>query len=62
MTECDYIISSPSTFCISAGFVGKNKKIIHSKDWIEKRVSVNDKFWTDLKSGGNDDYSTWRIL
>jgi hypothetical protein len=62
MTECDYIISSPSTFCISAGFVGKEKKIIHSKKWIEQRVEADDKFWMDLQSGGNENYTAWRIL
>tara|TARA_R100000234_G_C4996017_1_gene177974 strand:+ start:440 stop:1162 length:723 start_codon:yes stop_codon:yes gene_type:complete len=62
MSECDYIISSPSTFCISAGFVGKEKRIIHSKKWIEKRAEVNDKFWVDLKAGGNKNYSAWRII
>lgn len=62
MSECDYIISSPSTFCISAGFVGKNKKIIHSKKWIESRVKEDDKFWVDLQAGGNEDYSVWRAL
>ena len=48
MSECDYIISSPSTFCISAGFIGKNKKIIHSKQWIDSRINKEDKFWCDL--------------
>lgn len=62
MTECDYIISSPSTYCICAGFIGRYKKIIHSQKWIDNRVSVNDKFWVDLKNGGNKDYSIWRLV
>lgn len=62
MSECDYIISSPSTFCICAGFIGKQKKIIHSKDWVENRANKNDKFWVDLLNGGNYDYSIWRLL
>lgn len=62
MTECDYIISSPSTFCISAGFVGKKKKIIHSKKWVEQRVEADDKFWMGLQAGGNENYAAWRIL
>lgn len=62
MSECDYIISSPSTFCICAGFIGKKKKIIHSKNWVEDRANRNDKFWVDLLNGGNDDYSIWRLL
>lgn len=62
MSECDYIISSPSTFCICAGFIGKKKKIIHSKKWVEDQASQNDKFWVDLLNGGNEDYSAWRFV
>ena len=62
MTDCDYIISSPSTYNICAGFIGKHKKIIHSQEWIDNRVKVNDKFWVDLNNGGNDDYSIWRLV
>jgi hypothetical protein len=38
LSNCDYLISSSSTYVISAGFIGKNKKIIHSKEWIDKNV------------------------
>tara|TARA_R110000824_G_scaffold216193_2_gene402805 strand:+ start:7323 stop:8042 length:720 start_codon:yes stop_codon:yes gene_type:complete len=62
MSQCEYMISSPSTFNIAAGFVGVEKKIIHSKDWIDNRVERNDKFWIDLANGGNDDYSIWRLV
>jgi len=62
MSECDYIISSPSTYCICAGFIGKQKKIIHSLDWINNRIEADDKFWVDLYDGGNDDYSIWRLV
>ena len=62
MSECDYIISSPSTFCICAGFIGRQKQIIHSKDWVEYRVSKDDRFWVDLNNGGNEDYKLWRLI
>ena len=62
MTECDYIISSPSTFCICAGFIGKKKKIIHNKKWLDNRINANDKFWIDLYNGGNKDYNIWRMV
>lgn len=62
MSECDYIISSPSTYCICAGFIGKNKKIIHCNSWVSDRVSKEDKFWVDLNNGGNEDYSLWRLI
>ena len=62
MSECDYIISSPSTFCISAGFIGKNKKIIHSHEWVVSRAELNDTFWEGLLHGGNEDYSIWKLV
>jgi len=62
MCECDYIISSPSTYCICAGFIGKYKKIIHSKEWLENRTNVGDKFWVDLYNGGNNDYRIWKLV
>ena len=62
MTECDWIISSPSTYGVCAGFIGKNKKIIHSKEWLEYRIHAEDKFWCDLSNGGNKDYELWRIV
>tara|TARA_R100000008_G_scaffold1988_1_gene1640 strand:- start:2828 stop:3544 length:717 start_codon:yes stop_codon:yes gene_type:complete len=62
MCGSDYIISSPSTFCISAGFIGKQKKIVHSKEWILGRMEKQDKFWIDLYNGGNHDYKLWKII
>lgn len=62
MSECDWIISSPSTFCICAGFIGKKKNIIHSKEWVEYRIESEDKFWIDLYNGGNDNYKLWRTV
>ena len=62
MTECQYIISSPSTFCMAAGFVGREKKIIHSKNWVYNRADKDDIFWADLVNGGNKDYSIWKVL
>ena len=62
MSQCDIIISSPSTYCISAGFIGKEKKIIHSKEWLDYRVEEDDKFWVDLYNGGNEDYKLWKMV
>ena len=62
MSECDYIISSPSTYSICAGFIGKQKKIIHSQEWVKERVDEGDKFWVDLYEGGNDDYKIWKLI
>jgi|TARA_R110002020_G_scaffold72542_6_gene186651 hypothetical protein len=62
MSECDWIISSPSTFCITSGFIGKSKKIIHSKKWIKNRIDKEDVFWKDLYNGGNQNYSLWEVI
>ena len=63
MTECDIIVSSPSTFSIWAGILGKKrKKIIHSDKWINTRIENNDKFWIDLNNTDNEIYKLWRKI
>lgn len=66
MCQADYIISAPSTFSITAGAVGKKKKIVHSKDWINWRVAENDQFWCDLTSSlpekVDHEYKLWRMV
>lgn len=40
LSECDILINNSSTFCLTAGFLGKKeKKIIHSKKWIDKNIN-----------------------
>jgi hypothetical protein len=63
LSYCDYIISSPSTFAISAGFCGKeNKKIIHSKEWVDYQCDKSDKFWVGFNSGGNNNYKKYKLI
>lgn len=62
MSECDVLISSPSTFAIFAGCLGKNKKIIHSKSWLDYAVKQNDTFWVKLSTTSNEYYSLWKIF
>jgi hypothetical protein len=38
LSECDYLIASSSTYAICAGLLGKEKKIIHSLEWIKKSI------------------------
>lgn len=59
LSMCDIIISSPSTFAIWAGCVGKAKKIIHSKQWLAYAAGRDDTFWKKLVAGGNQFYSLW---
>ena len=68
MAYSDGIISSPSTFCMVAGFTGKEgKKIIHSKDWVDKYRAKSDYFrdvfWKELlEKKGNDNYKLYKTL
>lgn len=62
MSECDIIISSPSTFSIWAGILGKRKKIIHSEKWINNRLINNDKFWIDIDKSNNKIYKLWEKI
>ncbi len=63
LSYCDYIISSPSTFAIAAGFCGKpNKKIIHSKEWVDYQCDKGDRFWIGFNNGGNSNYSKYQII
>ena len=40
LAACDILIASSSTFVVCAGFLGKsNKRIVHSKEWIDKNIS-----------------------
>lgn len=55
LSECDILINSSSTFCITAGFIGKkNKYIIHSKDWIDKNIKHIP--WNNNITGYIEDY------
>jgi hypothetical protein len=61
ISNCDYVISTPSTFAICASFMGKkNKKIVHSTKWLE--YSKDDIFWDKLLNGGNEDYKLWKKI
>ena len=68
LSQCDYIISTPSTFCTTAAMCGrKNKKIIHSKDFIInyklKTDYFRDIFWKTLyETGGNEDYKLYKLI
>jgi len=44
LAQCDYLIASSSTYAICAGFLGKNKKIIHSLEWV-MRNTPGPSYW-----------------
>jgi hypothetical protein len=66
LSNSEYIISSPSTFCICAAFCGKkDKKIIQSEKWMKYKLEsdyIRDIFWKELNNGGNDDYKLWVLI
>lgn len=63
LNQCDILISSPSTFAIFAALIGKKKKIIHSKDWINYATLNNDIFWMKLVNNPvNDFYYLWKLF
>lgn len=46
LNNCDILINSSSTFCVTAGYINKkNPKIIHSKKWIKR--NINHVKWND---------------
>ncbi len=62
MSQCDILVSSPSTFAIFAGILGKNKKIIHAQGWLDYAVGRNDAFWVKLSDTKNSFYSLWKTF
>ena len=66
MSECDVIISSPSTFCFGASIMGKkNKFIIHNEKLFKELKKINDKgdtFWFETYQGGNDYYKVDKYI
>lgn len=50
LSQCDYIVSSPSTYAIVAAIMGKeNKKVIQNKQWVEYCVQKGEVFWRKMK-------------
>jgi len=62
MTECDAIISAPSSYSTTAGFIGKEKLIVQSAQWINYKIEEKDPFWIGLINGGNKNYHLWKAL
>lgn len=56
-----YIISSPSTFSITAGILS-NANIIHNKKWVNERADLDDKFWKDLNENKFKTYNIFKKI
>lgn len=58
LSECDVIISSPSTFAICAALYGKeDKMVIHSKKWVDYCINRGEAFWQNVQENQNQYYN-----
>lgn len=53
MANSEVLIASPSTFAFWAAVLGREKKLIMSKSWLDYTVEMGQKFWIDLRSNKN---------
>lgn len=61
MSQSEYLISSPSTFALVAGMLGK-PRVIHSAQWVENRVSRGENFWRHIGGGTFPGYALERLV
>lgn len=61
MSQSEYLISSPSTFALVAGMLGK-PRVIHSAQWVENRVSRGENFWRHIGRGTFPGYALERLV
>ena len=61
MAESDVLVSSPSTYALVAGMLGA-PRVIHSRDWIENRVSRGEEFWRRIGEGTFPGYSLEKLV
>ncbi len=62
LMACDYLISTPSTFCFWAAVIGKEKKIIQNKGWMDYNEARDIKFWMDMRKSTHTAYTVWKEL
>lgn len=49
------VISSPSTFAVTAGFLGSGAAL-HSRDWVDARIDDGDLFWSRVRENSLNGY------
>jgi|TARA_X000001388_G_scaffold25909_1_gene18122 hypothetical protein len=71
LAECDILIAGSSTFVTAAGMIGKHKKIIHSKDFVEQFKHEDQKWYSSFGNGmffhdmnhvKSDYYDVWKLI
>jgi hypothetical protein len=53
MADSHILIASPSTFAFWAAVLGREKKLVMSKSWLDYTSEMGQKFWVDLRSNKN---------
>jgi len=71
LSECDVLIAGSSTFVLAAGMIGKHKKMIHSKDFVEQ-FKIEDQKWYSKFGNGmffhdmnhikSEYYNLWKLI
>lgn len=61
MSLCDYLVCAPSTFSFWGGVLGKQKRIIQSKKWIDAKLQEDSLFWTEMMNRQSPFYQIWQL-
>ena len=71
LSECEVLISGSSTFSLAAGMIGKHKKMIHSRDFVEQFKEDDQKWYSSFGNGmffhdmnhiKSKYYNVWRLI
>ena len=71
LTECDILIAGSSTFVLAAAMLGNDKKVIHSKKFVEQFKEEdqtwysnfgNGMFFHDMNHIKSPYYDVWKLL
>ena len=71
LSECEILIAGSSTFVTAAGMIGTDKKIIHSKDFVEQFKDEDQKWYSNFGNGiffhdmnhmKSDYYNVWKLI
>lgn len=61
LASSNFLVSSPSTFAITAALLGA-PKVIHSQSWVSNRLSRGELFWEKISSNSLVGHSTLALL
>lgn len=61
MVESRFIVSSPSTFAITAGLLGK-AEVVHSKNWVDFKATEGELFWSKIRENKLLGYSLRAVV